>query len=198
MRKRNLAAAVADPTPMVPRSAVQNVGDRTVVYLVDPKKPGEFVEREVRLGGAAGDHVSVLAGVQPGDVVVGEGSFYVRAERERLGVRQSGPPAAAPGRRPSPVSERPSRPDVQTAKVVVGDQGFGPAKIRLRAGVSAHVTFTRTSDTTCGTEIVVPSMNVKRSLPLNEPVVVDFAPTKAGEIAFTCGTGMLKGVVVVR
>jgi len=75
--------------PMVPRAAVQNVGDRTVVYLVDPVKPGTFIEREVRLGAAAGDHVSVLSGVQVGDVVVGEGSFSVRAERERLGPRAS-------------------------------------------------------------------------------------------------------------
>ena len=74
-------------TPMIPRGAVQNVGDRTVVYLVNPKEPGTFVEREVRLGAATGDRVSVLAGVQAGDVVVGEGSFSVRAERERLGLR---------------------------------------------------------------------------------------------------------------
>ena len=76
-------------TLMIPRTAVQNVGDRTVVYLVRPKEAGTFIEREVRLGAAAGDHVSVLAGVQQGDVVVGEGSFYVRAERERLGLRRS-------------------------------------------------------------------------------------------------------------
>ena len=74
-------------TPMIPRGAVQNVGDRTVVYLVKPKEPGTFVEREVRLGAATGDRVSVLAGVQAGDVVVGEASFSVRAERERLGLR---------------------------------------------------------------------------------------------------------------
>ncbi len=74
-------------TLMIPRSAVQNVGDRTVVYLVNPKEPGKFVEREVRLGAAAGDQVSVLTGVRQGDVVVAEGSFYVRAERERLGLR---------------------------------------------------------------------------------------------------------------
>ena len=73
------------PTPMIPRSAVQNVGDRTVVYLVNPKEPGTFVEREVRLGMATGNQVSVLAGVQTGDVVVGAGSFSVRAEVERLG-----------------------------------------------------------------------------------------------------------------
>ena len=74
-------------TPMIPRGAVQNVGDRTVVYLVNPKEPGTFVEREVRLGAATGDRVSVLAGVQIGDMVVGEASFSVRAERERLGLR---------------------------------------------------------------------------------------------------------------
>jgi RND family efflux transporter MFP subunit len=74
-------------TPMLPRGAVQNVGDRTVVYLVNPKEPGTLVEREVRVGSATGDRVSVLAGVQIGDVVVGEGSFSVRAERERLGLR---------------------------------------------------------------------------------------------------------------
>ena len=74
-------------TPMIPRGAVQNVGDRTVVYLVNPREPGTFVEREVRLGAATGDRVSVLAGVQAGDVVVGEASFSVRAERERLGLR---------------------------------------------------------------------------------------------------------------
>lgn len=74
-------------TPMIPRTAVQNVGDRTVVYLVNSQKAGTFIEREVRLGAAAGDYVSVLTGVQRGDAVVGKGSFYVRAERERLGLR---------------------------------------------------------------------------------------------------------------
>ena len=33
-----------------PRNAVRNVGDRTVVYLANPKEPGKLVEREVRLG----------------------------------------------------------------------------------------------------------------------------------------------------
>ena len=186
-------------TPRVPRSAVQNVGDRTVVYLVNPKNPGEFVEREVRLGAVADGLVSVLAGVQPGDVVVGEGSFYVRAERERLGSRQSGPaPAAAPIGPPRPVSERQSTPDVQTAKVVIGDQSYEPEKLSLRAGVPARVTFTRTSDKTCGTEVVVPSLNIKRALPLNVPVVVELPPSNPGHIKFACGMGMLEGTVVVR
>jgi len=86
----------------VPRNAVQNVGDRTVVYLANLKEPGKFVEREVRLGQTFGDHVEVVSGVQPGDVVVTEGSFFVRAERERLGLRPAAnEPSTAPRRVPS-------------------------------------------------------------------------------------------------
>jgi RND family efflux transporter MFP subunit len=71
---------------LIPRAAVQNVGARTVVYLADPKQPGRFVEREIRLGDRSGSDVTVLGGVQPGDAIVTDGSFAVRAERDRLGA----------------------------------------------------------------------------------------------------------------
>jgi hypothetical protein len=72
---------------LVPRSAVQNVGERTVVYLADPRQAGRFIEREIRLGDVVGDHVAVLSGVAPADRIVSTGSFSLRAERERLGLR---------------------------------------------------------------------------------------------------------------
>jgi cobalt-zinc-cadmium efflux system membrane fusion protein len=71
----------------IPRSAVQNIGDRTVVYLADPRAGGRFTEREVRLGSATGEQVEIVAGIQPGDLVVTSGSFALRAERERLGLK---------------------------------------------------------------------------------------------------------------
>jgi multidrug efflux pump subunit AcrA (membrane-fusion protein) len=74
---------------VVPRTALQTVGDRQVVYLADPKQPGKFVEREVRIGNAFGKDVEVISGVMAGDLVVTEGSFALRAERERLGLRIS-------------------------------------------------------------------------------------------------------------
>ncbi|HEU4695217.1 MAG TPA: efflux RND transporter periplasmic adaptor subunit, partial [Vicinamibacterales bacterium] len=50
--------------PTIPRSAVQNVGERTVVYLANSKEPGKFIEREVTLGQSSGDQVEVPSGVQ--------------------------------------------------------------------------------------------------------------------------------------
>ena len=183
--------------PRVPRNAVQNVGDRTVVYLANPKDAGTFTEREVRLGQASGQQVEVLSGVAPGDVVVIEGSFFVRAERERLGLRPAASTANA-GAAPASSSDGRSNEAAQTAKVLVTDQGYEPAKVTLRAGTPARITFVRTSDKTCGTEVVFPSLNIKKPLPLNEPVVIEFTPAKSGDIAFACGMNMLHGTVVVR
>ena len=107
-----VAGASGTSTPRVPRSAVQNVGDRTVVYLANPKEPGKFIEREVRLGQTSGEQVEVVSGVQPGDVVVTEGSFFVRAERERLGLRPAANTALRAQRlhhRATDAATRPSR-----------------------------------------------------------------------------------------
>jgi RND family efflux transporter MFP subunit len=183
--------------PMVPRAAVQNVGDRTVVYLVDPAKPATFIEREVRLGSAAGDQVAVLSGVQAGDVVVSEGSFSIRAERERLGLRTS--PRTSP-RGPAEAQGHvgmQGTPDVQEAKITVGDTSFEPSRLILRAGVPARLTFTRTSEKTCATSVVFASLNIKKELPLNEPITIEFTPGQ-GEIAFACGMNMLRGTIVVH
>jgi RND family efflux transporter MFP subunit len=186
-----------ESTPTIPRTAVQNLGDRTVVYLVDPKEPGKFVEREVRLGTSSGDQVSVLTGVVQGDVVVAHGSFFIRAERERLGLRAAtAPPAPAmTSAAPLPLSGGVTP---QTFRVTVNDASFDPQRLAVRAAVPARITFTRTSDKTCATAVVFPSLNIKKDLPLNKPVTVEFTPHTAGEIGFACGMNMLHGTVVVR
>lgn len=88
-------------------------------------------------------------------------------------------------------------PDVQEATIVVGDTSFEPSRLTLRAGVPARLTFTRTSDKTCATSVVVPSLKVKKELPLNQPVAIEFTPGE-GEIAFACGMNMLHGTLIVR
>jgi RND family efflux transporter MFP subunit len=181
--------------PVIPRSAVQTVGDRQVVYLADPKQPGRFTEREVRLGAPVGETIEVLSGVQAGDSIVAAGSFFVRAERERLGLHAPSAPSAGSAQ----TDERSqARMNVQTAKVLVGEKGYEPGRVSLRAGTPAKITFVRTTDSTCGTEVLFPSLNIKRALPLNEPVVIEFTPAKTGEIAFACGMNMLHGTVVVQ
>ena len=192
-----VSGAPAAPVLVVPRSAVQIVGNRTVVYLASPNEPGKFTERGVRLGQLSGEQVEVASGVQPGDLVVTEGSFFLRAERERLGLRPAGATAAAGVSAPTPITGS-AQDKAHTAKIVVNEQGFEPSKVSLRAGTPARLTFIRTTEKTCATEVVFPSLTIKRALPLNQPVQIEFTPSKTTDIAFACGMNMLKGVVVVQ
>jgi plastocyanin len=187
-------------TPTVPRSAVQNVGNRTVVYLADANAPGTFVEREVRLGQSAGDDVEVTAGIHADDLVVTAGSFSLRAERERLGLRttKAVPETRTTQRTQRAVAGTPNQSETQTEKISVTEQGYEPATITVKPGRPTKLVFVRTSDKVCGTEVVFPSMNLKRALPLNQPVDVEFTPSKRGEITFVCDMNMLKGAVIVE
>src|SRR5882724_11813931 len=67
-------------TVVVPRSAVQVIGDRQVVFVPAGNEDGKFIQRQVRLGSPIGDNYSVLSGLKPGESVVTEGSFFLRAE----------------------------------------------------------------------------------------------------------------------
>jgi RND family efflux transporter MFP subunit len=194
----SIEAAGGGTVALVPRTAVQNVGNRTVVYLADTKQPGRFVEREVRLGDRAGNDVVVLSGVQAGDTIVADGSFAIRAERDRLGLREGGSSADAMANGPTRSTGTAVAAAMQEAKVLVTEKGYEPAKLTVRAGQPARITFIRTTDKTCGTEVVFPSLNIRRPLPLNEPVVIDFTPRDSAEIGFVCGMDMLRGTVVVQ
>ncbi|HTH02570.1 MAG TPA: efflux RND transporter periplasmic adaptor subunit [Vicinamibacterales bacterium] len=179
----------------LPRTAIQQVGDRQVVYLKS-QNPGMFVERQIATLPSSGDRIEVLSGLQTGDTVVTEGSFFIRAERERLGLRSPG--ANPPHTTGDSGAARPSMPAaVSNARVEITERGFEPSSLKLRAGVPARVTFLRSTDKTCGKDVVFPSMNIRRELPLNQPVVVEFTPQR-GEVEFACGMNMLKGTIVVE
>jgi len=74
------ALGVAEKTmPMVPRDAVQTIGNRQYVF-VPADKQNEFLMRPVRLGPEANGFYPVAEGLKAGERVVVEGSFLLRAE----------------------------------------------------------------------------------------------------------------------
>lgn len=82
--------------------------------------------------------------------------------------------------------------------VSVTEQGFEPSRIEARAGEMLTLVVTRRTEATCATEIVVGQSNIRKDLPLNEPVTVAFVPAAAGEIRFACAMGMYGGTIVVK
>jgi hypothetical protein len=163
----------------VPAAALQSAGEHHFVYLPRPG-PNEFIEREVRVGSTTGDRVVILSGLDGNDRVITTGSFLLRSERERRGLRPM--VQAAP---------------LQRWEILVTKDGFAPATVTVAAGAPIELTFIRKVDETCATEVVVPGTNIKKDLPLNKPVTISLAPSAAGTIAFACGMNMVKGSVVV-
>ena len=79
----NFRTGSAERGLVVPRDAVQAVGERTVVYVPVEGDEGRFAERAVKLGAAIGDSVQVFEGVKAGERIVTSGSFFLRGEAAR-------------------------------------------------------------------------------------------------------------------
>ena len=65
----------------VPAAALQRMDNQWVVFL--PSGEGRFEVRPVERGRDLGDEVAVLSGLKPGERVVVEGAFVLRAEAEK-------------------------------------------------------------------------------------------------------------------
>lgn len=86
----------------------------------------------------------------------------------------------------------------KTIEVQVTKEGFVPSQVEVAGGKPVTIVFRRTTDETCATEAVFPSLKRRVKLPLNKPVRVTLQPRSGQSIAFACGMGMYSGKVVVR
>jgi plastocyanin domain-containing protein len=108
------------------------------------------------------------------------------------------PVAARPG---ASVKARPAKklkPKARTIALSVTEEGFVPAGIKIKKGEAVNLVVTRRTDATCATQINIPDYRVSKDLPLNVPVAIALAPKAAGDIRYSCGMGMLHGVLTVE
>ncbi len=97
---------------------------------------------------------------------------------------QSGAPAEAPAGR--------------VVDVKVTDKGFEPAQIEAKTGETVSLRFTRETPSECLKAMAIPSLNIKKDLPVNQPVVVNVKADKEGKIVFQCWMAMFKGEIDVK
>jgi RND family efflux transporter MFP subunit len=167
---------------LIPRSALQTIGSQAVVYVRDASRSNRFFERSVAARPASNEQVEVMSGINDTADVVVDGSFALRAERDRLGLPAPSTPTSS----------------AQIVEIAITQDGFVPNTVTVNPGIPIDLAFIRKTNDTCAKEVVVPSVNARQALPLNQKVVVRLLPAKSGSIAFACGMDMLKGTVVVR
>jgi len=191
-----IAGSASVPHARVPKASVQTLGPVSVVYVEVPGQPHTFVERPVVLGDASGDQVDVRSGVSEGERVVGTGSFFLRAERDRLGWPQPVAPAAAPATAPARGRDA-DEPAVARRVIEITATGLSPARLTVPAHQPVDLVFIRRVAETCGTDVLIPALGIQRALPLNQRITIRLPARAPGELAFSCGMDMLRGVIVV-
>jgi P-type Cu+ transporter len=85
---------------------------------------------------------------------------------------------------------------VQTATIVVKG-GYAPDVIRVRRGVPVQLVFDRQEEGECSSRVILPDLQIAKSLPAHTKTTIAFTPTTVGELGFSCGMNMLRGRVVV-
>jgi cobalt-zinc-cadmium efflux system membrane fusion protein len=83
-------AGDAEPTRLVvPREAVQKVGEAQVVFV--PVGETQFKPIEVRTGASSAKEVEILSGLEPGTQIVTQGAFILKSElsKESMGEGHS-------------------------------------------------------------------------------------------------------------
>lgn len=81
--------------------------------------------------------------------------------------------------------------------LAVTDKGFEPSSLKVKINTPIILKVTRKTDSTCATELVIPSQKIKVDLPLNKEVVVKVGKLTKGEVKFGCAMEMMVGAVMI-
>ena len=175
------------PAVTVPTDAVQTDESGSYVWVAAADAAGQLTVSHVavQLGGHAKDLVAIRSGLTAGQRVV-----LTPPQDLATGTAVTAPAAAE-------AVDNKSTTDNQTIEITAA--GYSPQAINIPAGKAFKVTFIRRDDKTCGTEVIFPEIGIRRALPLNIPVVIDFPPQPLGRVLnFTCPMNMLNGKAVSK
>lgn len=175
------------PAVTVPAESVQTEESGSYVWVAESGASGQLtVSRvSVQLGGRTKDFAAIKSGLTAGQKVVVDPPQDLSDDSVVTAADTVATVA-------SKVST-----DNQTIEITAA--GYSPQAIDIPAGKAFKVTFIRRDDKTCGTEVIFLEVGIRRTLPLNVPVVIDFPPQPTGRVLnFTCPMNMLNGKAVSK
>jgi plastocyanin domain-containing protein len=85
------------------------------------------------------------------------------------------------------------KPVSQVVDLTVTEKGFQPSTVDVGPNKFVTLKITRKTDSTCATQIQIPSKKIKKDLPLNQVVTIELGQLEKGEIRFGCGMNMMEG-----
>lgn len=86
--------------------------------------------------------------------------------------------------------------NAQVVEMTQNTSGYSPSVINIKKDVPVRWVITSTDQYTCASSIIMPEMGIQKNLSLGKNVI-EFTPTKAGILNFTCSMGMYRGRFIV-
>lgn len=83
-------------------------------------------------------------------------------------------------------------------EVTVTEKGFEPEVVTVPFGKPVALVVTRKTDQTCAKNLIIMEHDIRRDLPLDQPVEITFTPKKRGDLIYACGMDMIRGTVRVE
>lgn len=87
--------------------------------------------------------------------------------------------------------------DFQEVKMAITPYGFEPKIIKIKKDLLVRWVIDGTQASGCTNQIIVPSLGISKEIEVGKNIV-EFIPTKAGELAFSCWMGMVRGKFIVE
>ncbi|MBI2040074.1 sulfite exporter TauE/SafE family protein [Candidatus Microgenomates bacterium] len=86
---------------------------------------------------------------------------------------------------------------VQVADITVYPTSYTPNRVQVKAGVPVRLNLTPTGGFGCTAAFRIPQLGISKTLAQNQTTPVEFTPTSAGKLTWTCSMGMYYGVIEV-
>lgn len=86
---------------------------------------------------------------------------------------------------------------VQVVRMDIGYYGFEPRVIKIKKGIPVKWIIDGEGATGCTNKIIVPELGISKKISKGENIV-EFTPTKVGNIGFSCWMGMVRGQFIVE
>jgi sulfite exporter TauE/SafE len=87
---------------------------------------------------------------------------------------------------------------IQEVTIQVTNRGYTASAATLKAGVPVRVTLVTDNTRGCSRAFTIPSLNISKVLPETGKEVIEFTPTKAGRLAYSCSMGMYTGAFTIE
>jgi uncharacterized protein len=117
--------------------------------------------------------------------VIGNGTNQEKSQSEQAGTAKKDSPAEI------------SNEKEQIVRMSIASRGFEPSTLKIKKGIPVKWVITGDQVTACTNKIIIPSLNITKNIGSGENVI-NFVPSDAREIPFSCWMGMVRGKFIVE